>query len=121
MTAEVPKWAFDWLRTRLPEGAEVINALLLEKGRYSGSVLANTTRGAILLTKSSVGEPKMTFLPLPGEVVAVTCESCGQSMELHNTTPPVDVYCSRCGRRHHVAAKPAKPTGAAAPKIEPKK
>ena len=102
---EIPAWALTYLRTQLPPGAELLNAVTLDKGRFSGSVLANTTKGAILLTKSSVGEPKAQFLPVPGSVINVTCESCGHVTELHNPPLPAEVHCSRCGARYRIASE----------------
>jgi hypothetical protein len=109
MTTEIPKWAYDYLRTQLPPDAELLNSVLIEKGRYSGAVLANTTRGAVLVTKSSVGEPRGRFLPVPGNVRDLTCEEGGQTAELHNAPLPVEVHCSRCGAVQRVPSPTKEP------------
>lgn len=98
MTNEIPKWAYDRIRTEVPPEAEILNVVAIEKGRFSGAVLANTTRGAVLVTKSSLGEPWTTFLHLPGKVVTLTCSSCAQTTELHNPPTDASVHCSKCGK-----------------------
>jgi len=104
MTFEIPNWALHYLGSELPAGVEYVNAVTLEKGRYKGSVLVNTNRGALLLTKSSVGEPVARFLPLPGTVVSFRCEACQQANESHNPPIPADVHCGRCGVRHRIVS-----------------
>ncbi|MDD5502304.1 MAG: hypothetical protein PHH26_02440 [Candidatus Thermoplasmatota archaeon] len=104
MTEKIPEWALNYIKEELPQDAHVINAMVIKGGSSSGTILANTSKGAILVKKSVLGEPKMWHMPVAKQHVAFTCSECSERVELVNPSAPRDVYCSGCGTKYHLSA-----------------
>lgn len=104
MTERIPEWAINYMKEELPQNAHIINAMVIKGGRSSGTILANSSKGAILVKKSTLGEPRMWHMPITKQHVAFTCSDCGERVELINPLAPRDVYCSGCGVKYHLSS-----------------
>ncbi|MGB0653543.1 MAG: hypothetical protein ACPGQL_10125 [Thermoplasmatota archaeon] len=92
-----PLWLYRFLERELPAGTHVLNARAIERGRFRGAWLANTSRGAALVTRNAGGEPRAWHLEGPGHAVSFTCKVCDERMAFADPELPKEVFCSNCG------------------------
>lgn len=96
----LPTWAANYLHDHILEHAHVLNALPIEEGPYRGSFLLNTSRGAMVLVKRRMGEPRHWLLPLPGERFDFSCDACGERIGLVDPDVPRVVHCPHCATEY---------------------
>lgn len=96
----LPTWAANYLQDNILEHAHVLNALPIEEGPHRGSFLLNTSRGAMMLVKRRMGEPRHWLLPLPGERFDFVCDACGERIGLVDPDVPRVVHCPHCATEY---------------------
>lgn len=101
----MPDWAARYVQENLAEHMHVINVLPIDKGALSGAYLMNTSKGAVVVQKSRIGEAQHWFMPLPGEHVSFACHDCQERMELVDPDVPRMIYCANCGKQHFLVVQ----------------
>lgn len=94
---ELPLWARRALRRTLPAGTRTLNGSILRSSAWGGTVLVNTTRGAALVTKSTMGRARIRFLAMPC-AGPIRCPVCHTDIVFGGRTRET-FYCTDCGTR----------------------
>lgn len=100
-TEILPDWAARYIQENILEHMHVVNVLPMDEGAAQGWLL-NTSKGAVVVSKGRLREPRHWFLPLPGDRVSFRCHRCAEAMELVDPDVPRAVHCSACGKRHYL-------------------